>query len=241
MWSTHRIGLFVAPDVVHAYDLRLRTALGVYPALEAAFALCLRSRARVDVVLSDAHCRYLVLARPEGIRNRTELMAAARSRFRATFGDTDRWQLQLGSSPGGERDFVAGAESALVTEIEARATAGRVRVASIRPQWVAWARHFQPGTRRGNHWIVSADRTWASVGYVSDGQCLQARALRLDSGTSLEDLLARERALVSNADPAAEVWLGGLGLDAVATPFSGGRLTVAGPGALWNVPEGTAA
>ncbi|MBW8829987.1 MAG: hypothetical protein JF606_11230 [Burkholderiales bacterium] len=236
MWTTPRIGLLVGPQSVHTYDLKRGSSLGSALNLSQALEAFRGSRAQLEVVLSDAHCRYLVMPRPEGVRNRAELSAAMQSRFRAMFGDVEGWQVRHEAQPFAEHDFVAGADGGLLTELEDLAQAARVRVVSIRPHWVAWARHFRRRTRRGDHWVVGTDGTWVSLGYVSNGQCRQARALRVEAGApNLEDLLARERAFVDDVNPAAPVWMGG----APTAPVSlstGILLTAVGPAALWGLP-----
>jgi hypothetical protein len=103
---------------------------------------------------------------------------------------------------------------------------------------VAWAQHFHRHIRRGNHWVVGTDGAWVTLGYFSNGQCRQARALRaMGSDTDLEDLLARERAFLDDVDPGAPVWLGGTGLSVPTRLSTGASFTAADPQALWGWPE----
>jgi len=234
MWTTSRIGLLVGAPTVQAFDLGRGVALGASPSLEAALDALAGRRARLEVVLSDAHCRYLVMARPGGVRNRAELGAAMQLRFRALFGEEASWLVRHESAATEGHDFVAGADQQLVAELERRAETAGLRVVSIRPHWVAWARHFRRRTRRGAHWVVGSDGEWLSLGYLSDGQCRHARAMRLGAaGTDLADLLARERAFLADADPAAPVWCGGVALEAST------RRSASAPSAasLWALGE----
>ena len=241
MWTRPRIGLFVGPHTVQSVDLRQRKPLGSFAQLAQALEPLAGSRARLELVLSDAYCRYLVVTRPAGIRNRAELAAALQGRFRAMFGEAERWRFRHETSPMTEHDFVAGADGTLLDDIEERAQVAGLRVASIRPHWVAWAQHFHRHTRRGNHWVVGTDGAWVTLGYFSNGQCRQARALRtMGSSTRLEDLLARERAFLEDVDAKAPVWLGGSGLAAPAALSTGAPLTTAQPHALWGWPGGGA-
>ena len=238
MWNRPHIGLYAGPQGVRSYDLRLRRPLPVTGDLASALAPLRGSRARLEVVLSDAYCRYLVMPRPEGIRNREELTAAVHNRFHAAFGGTPAWQLQHSGEPFEQRDFVAGVDASRLEELEAAALAAELTVVSVRPHWLAWARHFRSNTRRGAHWIVVPDTDWLSLGYVVDGRCLQARAVRLGGpGANLPDLLARERALVEGVDPQAAICVGGEELHAAlvagTTP-----VTRSPSGALWGVKEG---
>ena len=230
-WQTPRIGLHVAPGAVTAYDLRTRRTLGTEATVATALAPFAGTRARLSVVLSDAHCRCVVTPRPPGVRNRGELEAAAESRVRTLFGDTERWRVELGASPSSGPDFIAAADAGVLDTLEGAADAARVRIVSVRPHWVAWLRHFGTEVRRGAHWVVSVDGSWATLGHVRAGQCVLARTVRLAPGLPLEDLIARERALADVADASAPVWLGAAG----AGPASAVPAT-----ALWNV-EGQAA
>jgi hypothetical protein len=241
MLTRPRIGLFVAPGSVRAYDLRLRRALTPAPDLARALAPHQGSRARLEIVLSDAYCRYLVMARPAGIRNGAELEAAAHSRFKAVFGEIDPWQLKLETPARADSDFIAGADRGVLAEIESQAELAGATPISIRPHWVAWARHFHRPIRRGTHWIVCSDGDWMSLGYISQGCYRNARSLRMDGGRAdLDSLLARERAFADGIDAAAAIWVCGSGISAQASSPTGSRVTAVNAGALWGVVEGAA-
>jgi hypothetical protein len=187
-------------------------------------------RTELDVLLSDAHCRYLAVPRPAGARNASELAAAAQHRFAAMFGAVDDWLVKQHAAPFGSHDLVVGVSKEHANRLQALAAATGVRLRSLRPMWLAWARHFGPSLQRGAHWVVASDGAWVSVGYVVDGSCRSARALRLHGArASLEDLLARERALVEAAVVDAAVWYGGRGL---AVPADRLGITCAGDGVL---------
>lgn len=234
MWNKARIGLHVAPQGVRSYDLRLRRRLAVAPDIARALEPLRGSGAKLDVVMSDAHCRYLVMDRPAGIRNREELTAAVRSRFQLAFGEVQGWQLRYDASPFHTQDFVVGVDERPLQDLHTQARTAGLTLASVRPHWVAWARHLRGHTRRGAHWIVVPDDGWLGLGYVVDGRCRQARVLRIGAhGTNLADLLARERALVDGADPNATVCLVGEGLEGVEGAF----VTRSPAGALWGLGE----
>ncbi|GAB4550334.1 MAG: hypothetical protein Tsb007_01630 [Rhizobacter sp.] len=240
IWTTPRIGLFAGPQGVRSYDLRTRRPLASATELSKVLEPLRGSKARLEVVLSDAHCRYLVMTRPEGIRSREELSAAVRNRFHAAFGDTQAWQLSYAASPFNELDFVAGVDETRLRDLEEQARAAQLALVSVRPHWVAWARHFRRQTRRGAHWIVVPDTEWLSLGYIVNGRCQQARALRLGAHTaSLTDLLARERAFVEDADPGAAVWLAGGHMQAPTSQL-GAAVTQTSPEALWGIAEARA-
>lgn len=230
-----RFGLFVAPEGVQLADLRRRQTLPPAPDLAQAIDSLRGSGALLDIVLSDAHCRYLVMARPTGLRTKAELDASAQSRFKAVFGDSGAWSLALGASAFGRTDFVAAVDKALLDTLEDQAQGAGLRVVSIRPHWVAWASRLQRALRRGPHWVVCAEGAWVSLGYISQGACRQVRVLRLEPGVAgLEGLLARERAFVEDAEPSASVWLCGGGI-AASGHDADARVTIAQAGALWGM------
>jgi hypothetical protein len=238
MLTRPRIGLFVAPGGIHVYDLRLGHALAPAPDLSRALAPHQGSRAHLEIVLSDVYCRYLVMTRPAGIRTGAELEAAAHSRFKAVFGDLDAWKLKLETPAFADSDFIAGADRGVLAEIESQAELAGTTAISIRPHWVAWARHFRRATRRGQHWLVCSDGDWMSLGYISQGSYRQARAMRMEGGRAdLDGLLARERAFADDIDPAAAIWVCGSGIAAQASSPTGSRVTAVRAGALWGVVE----
>jgi hypothetical protein len=235
-------GLLVGPEDVQVYDLRGGAPAASLPSLKEAMQVAGRGKGRVTIVVSDAHCRYLVMQRPRGVRHRGELIAAMRQCFDGMFGDARRWTLRHHASPSAQSDMVVGMDSDLLECIGAEARAAGVSVVSIRPHWTAWASRLRRETRRGDHWIIACDAVWASVGYVSNGQCRFARAVRLQEGhCSVVDLLARARAHVDVPDESAPVWVGGTALPhGDAGSLAGaGPVTCADSIALWG-EEGAA-
>lgn len=205
------IGLLVGPQQVQVFDLRQRRARAPAAGVAEAIAALGEAPVRLSVLLSDAFCRYAVLPRPPGVRNRAELQAAAHSRFRAIFGDVDGWSLACEASPWHEMDFVAGVDGGVLQPLLAQAAAAGHRVDSVRPLWLAWATHFGRPLQRGRHWVLAADGdSWLGVGYFDGGVCRHARALRAEPGVDAAELLARESAFVDGADAQAGVWLGGM-------------------------------
>lgn len=232
-WLPPRIGLHVAPGVVTAFDLRAGQVLGKHPSVAEAFAPLTGTRARVSVVLSDAHCRCLVTTRPPGVRNRRELSAAAESRVRTLFGETGRWRVRLGALPAAGPDFVAAADGAVLDALEDQASEAGLRIVAVRPHWVAWAHHFRVQVRRDAHWVVSLDEGWATLGHIRAGQCVHARTVRRSPDLALDDLVARESALADAGAVSTPVWLGAAPADAPLAPAVPAT-------ALWNVKGASA-
>jgi hypothetical protein len=241
MFNRPRLGLFMGPRGVRVHDRKSRQSLPSANTLSEALAPLHGSRARLEIVLSDAHCRYLVVARPKGIRSRAELEAAAGSRFKAVFGDARPWTLKVDALPSADADFIAGVDRAVLDDIERAAQAAGLTVTSIQPHWVAWARHLHRATRSGPHWLVCSDGEWASLAYLSQGQCRHVRALRLDAGLGdVDSMLARERAFAGDVDANAAIWVCGVGPFSPEAAVDGTRVTAVDVGALWGVSEGVA-
>lgn len=196
-------------------------------------------RGPIAVVLSDAWCRYVTTPRPSGIRNHQELQAALHGRFEAVYADEPgEWTLAHHAHPTAHTDLVVGARTALLGKIQSSAQAKGVKVLSIKPHWVHWHDHWHKALSRGQHWLISADSQWAGIGYVDDGHCLFARAVRLQVGaqaSTLDELLARHQALVSQAHGDAHIWVGGNGLDLGELPKRLGSRFHADQQPAWSV------
>lgn len=200
----------MGPESVHVFDRDSGLVNAFSTGLPKAIDSLRSEKPVLEIVLSDAYCRYCVTERPAGLRNCSELQAALRNRFRAIFGSVDSWLVGFEAAPFSQRDFVAGVDNQIVDSIYELADAAGMRVVSVVPHFVAWARALRSKIRRGHHWVVAADKHWLSLGYFQDGQCMQARTLRLNpEAVNLVDLLNREQALVFDVDLKAPVWFGG--------------------------------
>lgn len=232
MLST-QTAFYIGSHAVQSFDLvrkELRAECGNFGQACTELADGLKPRAVAQVVVSDAHCRYLVLPRPAGVRNRAELDAAVGMRFNTVFGDATAWALKRHSPAWTERDFVVGLRKDMLAEIHAGCQAARLKLRSVKPHWIALAARLRRQTSSGAHWIVSDDGSWGAVGYVKDGQCLHLRSLRTDARPSLQELLAREQAFLAEEVPDAPVWTADL---SPLTRLS--SLTAGSGGALWDI------
>ena len=228
------IGLLVGPEYVRVHDLRRGQARAAAADVAQALAALGSPPVQLSVLLSEAFCRYAVVPRPPGVRNRGELRAAAKSRFRTIFGDGEPWQLAVDASPWHELDFVAGVDAGVLQPLLAQAKAAGHDVLSVKPLWLAWAGHHRRRLARGGHWLISADGAgWLGVGYFADGLCRHARALRAEHDRpDVAELLAREAAFVDGADTQARIWLAGL--PAPASLDDAARVTALAHTAPWQ-------
>ena len=210
LFQGEHLGLLVGRSGIHAYDLRRREDLGTYQDTVLALAPWKGRRAKVTAVLSDAYCRYAICARPAGLRTPAEVQAAAKSRIRALYGDVEGWPVRVSAAPFASTDFAVAVDAAVLTDIEGCIRASGLRLASVRPHWLAWLRAVQPGLRRGDHWVLAQESEWVGIGYLSQGRCMHVRSVRVEEHPlCVNVLLARERALLPTADFDATVWLMG--------------------------------
>ncbi len=191
----------------------------------------------IDVVVSDAHCRYLVLPRIAGTQGRRELADGIAARFAASFGDDAAdWLLQYDAPPFGSDDLVCGMRRSTAEAILDGLRAARRRVFRMQPLWV-WCSESALGKSRAPHWLASSDGHTLTLGLFQQRRCVGVRATRLGSG-GLVAALNRETALQAAHSAGTPVWLfGGLGAPARladGSPVIGAAL----PAAL--VPGGVA-
>jgi hypothetical protein len=237
MWSSSQIGLLIGPQSVQRFDIGTGRALDPSPNLGHSLELIQASRTRLSVVLSDAYCRYTTMQRPQGLRSREELQAAAQGRFKTMFGDTESWRVQVHASALSQPDVVVGVREDILATLSAATQALHLKVTSIKPMLLAWANQLQRETRHGNHWIVSVNGSWASVAYLLNGRCCHIRALRVESEPlNLLELLARERAFLADTDLSAPVWLGAPDSASLPVISEGLRVMPLAHGKLWGTP-----
>lgn len=168
----------------------------------------------IDVVVSDAHCRYLVLPRIAGTQGRRELAEGIAARFAASFGDDAAdWVLQHDASPLGTEDLVCGMRRTVVEAILGGLGDARRRAYRVQPLWV-WCSQAPLGKPHAPHWLASSDGHTLTLGLFHQRRCVGVRATRL--GTSgLAAALNREAALQAAHSAGTPVWLfGGVGTPA---------------------------
>ena len=162
----------------------------------------------IEVIVSDAHCRYLVLPRVPGTEGRAELQAGITARFAAAFGDDPAdWQLQSDGALLGTSDLVCGLRLALASAIRGGLADARRRLHSLQPLWV-WCSQRPLGAANSAHWLVSTDGDTLTLGLFHQKRCVGVRATRLGHD-HLAASLSRETALQAAHEAGTPVWLFG--------------------------------
>lgn len=241
-----RSTLYIGPDAVHATPCQpglvglsategqtsahpLTAGVGIdalEPALHQALDALGPAGRRIEVVLSDAQCRYLSIPRAAGLRHAGELIQAMRARFESVYDNGDgAWTLAHHAAPAGKVDLTVGARADVLSVLQRVAASRGVAIGAAQPHWIRWHDTWRKALRRGSHWLLSGDGHWAGIGYVADGRCVFARSMRLHGkGDSLQGILSRHQTLVEDAAPDAEVWVCGDGIDVGdAASSMGGR------------------
>ncbi|MCX9155710.1 hypothetical protein OPU71_06175 [Niveibacterium sp. 24ML] len=209
-----RAQLWIGRDAVSlcgADGSRQHAAFSDAASLRAACAALAQTQPRwrgIEGVLSDAHCRYLVLPRLAGTRGRAELQASIAARFGAAFGDDPAdWLLQSDGALLGSTDLVCGLRQERAAAIRAGLADARRRLHSLQPLWV-WCSQRPLGAARAPHWLASSDGDALTVGLFAHGSCVGVRSTRLGED-SLAACLDRETALQSAHAAGTPVWLFG--------------------------------
>jgi len=168
----------------------------------------------IDVVVSDAHCRYLVLPRIAGTQGRRELAASIAARFATSFGDdAAEWLLQYDAPPFGTADLVCGMRRAVAEAILQGCRDAARRVFRMQPLWV-WCSGAPLGQSGMPHWLASTDGHTLTLGLFQQRRCIGVRATRLGA-SGLAAALNRESALQAAHSAGTPVWLfGGQGTPA---------------------------
>lgn len=195
--------------------------------LAALTSLAAASGRRLNVTLSDAHCRYLCVARPIGVRNREELEHVLREHFTADFGDSDAsWSLAFHTPIGSNTDLVVGVRTELLSALRSAASLSGLEIRTIRPFWAACRDRLAGQLSTGAHWLITAVDGWVVMGYLTNGECRFVRSMRppaQGAQLTLNEAMNRHEVLLPDADPLAQIWLVGKDIDA-NTPSQSERL-----------------
>lgn len=178
------------------------------------------SRGNASVVLSDHFVRYLVLPWSADLVSDAELLGFARARFAKVFGEAaQRWNVQLSPAPPGHPQLAAAVESPLVDALASAFAGSAVRLASIRPAFVAQFNEAR-SRLRPDAWLVSADRGRMLIARIADGKWGSVRVRPINgAAVRLGAVLEQERMLVGAGEQDAKVYVSVL--DDVAVDLSG--------------------
>lgn len=172
-----------------------------------------RATPLIRVIVSDSYCRYLLLPRPVGTRNRDELQASIDARFQASFGETlVDWVLQTDSVPGGQHDLVCALRRSVADSLHQTANKLGKRLLSMQPLWIWCGEQTElfphQINKRRDQWLLSAESNAVTAGLFRAGRCIGVRSSRhIPPGENVEHILMREAALYDAADAGAQVVL----------------------------------
>jgi hypothetical protein len=232
--------LFLAPDTVLAVSRlgwrrrcgesrRYPVAAGdgdSWPGLVEAFAAALADFdcRRVRIVLSQHLVQYCLLPWRDDLKSDEEYLASARLEFSGTFDRlADRWTIVLGDAAPGQARIAAAMPEALLTALQAAATAAGKRLQSAQPYLGvavnAWRAHL-PGN--AGQWLLVYEPGRLLSAYIEAGQWRWLRHQRAGAGwqQDLEEFLGRERMLAGISEIEAPVTLLACGAPA-ALPSTG--------------------
>lgn len=217
-----RYALFLERGLYRVIDMRSRQWIGEWPDLASlqaglvAKAAPTWRRDTVDIVISDAQSRSVALKRPRGIRTAGELAAVHRARFESLFGEGKAWQIRLqDQSPSAAHpepvDLVVGLPDEWMASMLGVCAELRWTPRRIVPRWLIWADRWSRHWGKSPHWLVVADKDCVTLALFSQCRCLSVRQQR-NAALAIEDLLARESALLPPLEGQPQVWMAGTGL-----------------------------
>ena len=192
------------------------------------------------VCVSDAYCRYLLLPRPAGARNKQELDAAISARFQSSFGENaDDWILTTDSPPMAKFDLACALRRRLYEAIQAGAQ--RLPLVSLQPLWI-WCAQQTARKCKADHWLIVAEGQGVTSGLFRSGQCVGVRSSRqFTADDTLANIVLRESALYAQSDGVRHVCVYGKALLQSAKTLSDDFVvTVASLPAHWDAAGGQA-
>lgn len=210
-WIPPRPRLWVGREHLHLRDTLGRSHVRRFADLATLRTGCIELASElprwrgVEVVVSDAYCRYLVLPRIAGTRNRAELEAGMAARFASSFGDDPAdWLLQHDGAPLDGPDLVCALQRASAEAIIAGLAAARRHVRHLQPLWI-WCSQHRLGAARAPHWLASSDGDMLTLGLFHRQRCVGIRSTRLGDAP-LSAALARETARQDAHEAGTPIW-----------------------------------
>jgi hypothetical protein len=172
------------------------------PALEALgrhLPAAKRSSPSASFVLSSHFCHYALLRKSDELTGPVELLAYARHRMKAMFGEAvGHWAFKL--SDGGEKSgYLASAiDGQLLTEIRVLCRDKNLHLTSIRPHLAVAFNHCRKALRNRSAWFVVHEEGRFVVSLFRNGNWtwLASRRAAPQWKAGLSNLLDREQQLV---------------------------------------------
>lgn len=184
-----------AADVSDAAAPPWRAALD---ALEKHLPKATGGRPRVSFVLSNHFCHYALLVKRAELTGRDELLAYARHRMKAAFGDAvGTWDLKL-SRAGENGGHVASAvDGALLESVRALCRDRNLRLASIQPYLAVAFNRCRKALENRTTWFVVQEEGRLVVSLFRSGGWASVASRRVGPRwtTEIQAVLDREKQL----------------------------------------------
>lgn len=154
---------------------------------------------RASFVLSSHFCHYALLKKSEGLTGHDELLAYARHRMKATFGDAvGDWSMKL-SDAGEKSGYIASAvDGALLEAIHVLCREKNLHLVSIRPYLAVAFNLCRKALQDHTAWFVvhEDDRLVVSLFNAGKWASIASRRVGPHWKTELFDVLDREQQLL---------------------------------------------
>jgi hypothetical protein len=155
----------------------------------------------VDVVLSDAVCRFFTVRPPSGVARLADLAAFAALRFEDLFGArVADWRIEADWRARAEFLACAAPQSMLVA-LEDAARSARCALAALAPLFVRTCNATPQAATNGVCWRVCRTSAWITAAFYCGRDCRFVRSTAFDSGRDVETWLAQE-AMLADLDAA---------------------------------------
>ena len=176
------------------------------PAIESLAAVMpeAKFRARVaHVALSDHFVRYLLVPWRTDLRDQTEFEALARIRFREVYGAAaDGWAIKLVPTRFGASYVACAVDREFLSELRAVFARHKLRLASVRPVFVASYNRWRRAHRAGDCWFAVCGAGHMSLCRIEGGVWRSVRTEKSSVGLAQSLQFAVEReAMGLGVDP----------------------------------------
>lgn len=152
-------------------------------------------RAGAEIVLSNHFVRYRVLPRPNAVRAPAEVIAYAKHRLAATYGEiAHTWAVRT-SRNGSDSILAAAVDQRLVDQLRDALRAAEVRVTSVQPFLMAAFNRVRNRFGREALWYVLIEPGKSCIAAIRDGKWLAIETRRGDDALAALPGLLEQTAL----------------------------------------------